>query len=90
MVSQALGLVGPHSRALRLEALWEGPLGARPRVSVRTQDAGRPYLPALRQEEGQAEVRARASGSVGPTILARGAFEGLRGLRGPYPFSHPE
>ena len=50
----------------------------------------RPDLPAVRLVEGQAEVRVLASGNVGPSVLARGAFEGHRGLGGPCLFSRPE
>ena len=85
-----LGFGGPQSLALQHQATWEGPLGVRPRVRVCPQEAGRPDPWALLQAEGQAEMRALASRSVGPTVLARGAFVGRRGLRGPYMFSRPE
>ena len=89
-MSPTLGLGGPKSPALRCQAPWEGPLGGRPRVSVSPQESSRPIPPALRQAEGQPEVRALARGSVGPSVLARGAFEGRRGLGGPCLFSRPE
>ena len=46
--------------------------------------------PGVQRAEAGAEVRALASGSVAPSVLARGAFEGHQGLRGPCAFSRPE
>ena len=49
-----------------------------------------PDPPAVQRTEGRGEVRALASGSVSPSVLACRAFEGHRGLRGPCPFPSPE
>ena len=89
-LSPALVLVGPQSLARRHQAPWEGPLVSSPRVRVRPQEAGRPGLPAVRGAEGRAEVRALASGILGPRVLAHGAFECRWGLRGTCLFSRPE
>ena len=61
-----------------------------PRVMDSLQEEGRPHPLALQRAEGQAEVRALRSGSVGSSVLDGGAFEGRRGLGGPCPFSRPE
>ena len=89
-MSPALGLGDPQSPALRRQARWEGPFGGRPRVRVSPLKASRPDLPAVGQVEGRAEVRALKNGSVGPSVLAWGAFEGRRGLGEPCLFSRPE
>ena len=85
-VSLALGLGGPQSPALRRQAPWEGPFGGGPSVRV-SLEAGSPDPPALLQVEGWAEVKALASGSVGPNVLVQEAFEGHRGLGGSFTFS---
>ena len=82
-MSLALGLRGLQSPMLRCQALLEGPLGGKPRVRVSPKKAGRPDPPLVHRAEGWAKVSALASGSVGPSVLVRGAFEFRRGLGGP-------
>ena len=89
-MSAALGLGGPQSPALRRQAPWEGPLGGRGRVRVSPQEAGRPDPQVVRRAQFQAEVRELVRGSVGPSVLAQGAFECFRGLIGPCLFSRLE
>ena len=79
----AMGFWGPKSLALQHQAPWEGALEGRPRFRVSPQEAGRPEPLAVRHTELQAEVSALASGSVCPSVLARGAFIGLQGSEGP-------
>ena len=59
-------------------------------VRVGPQEAGRDDTPPVRRVESWAEVRVLVNMSLGPSILVRGAFEGLRGFGGPCLFSHPE
>ena len=87
--SPALRLGDPQSPALRHQAPQDGLLGGRPRLRVSPQEAGKPDRLAMRSAEQWPEVRALASGSVGPSVLARGAFECLWGLGKPCPlFRH--
>ena len=65
-------------------------MGGRPRVSVSPQEASRWDPPTVWGAEGGAEVRALGSGRMGISVLARGDFEGHRGLGRPCPFFRPE
>ena len=49
-----------------------------------------PCSPAVWRVEWWTEVRELTSGIVNPSVLARGAFEGRQGLRGPCRFSRPD
>ena len=89
-VNPALGLGGPQTLALRRQDPWDGPLLGRPMVRVYPQEAGRPDPLAVRPAEGRAEVRVLAIGSMGPSVLARGALKARRGLGVPCPFSRAE
>ena len=79
-MSTALGLECPQCPVFRHQIPWEGPLRGRPRVKVSLQEASRPDPPAVQCAEGRAKVSALARGSEGPSVLARGAFEGRGGL----------
>ena len=49
-------------------------------VWVSSQEAERPDKLAVWRAEGRAEVRLLASGSMGPSVLVQGAFDGLQVL----------
>ena len=85
-VIPALWLGGPQSLEFRRQAPWEGPLGGQPRVRVSSQEGGRHDPPAVWLAEGWAEVRALATVSLGPSVLAGGALKFARGSEGPAHF----
>ena len=89
-MSLALGLRGPQYPAFWRQAPWEVPPRGRPRVRFSPREACRPDPLGVRRAEGRAEVRALESVIVGPSVLVRGAFEGLQGIGGPCRFSRPE
>ena len=88
-MSLALGLGGPQSPALWCQAPGEGPIGGKLGLELAPRRPAGPIC-QLCGSEGWAEVRALASQSVGPSVIAQGAFEGRLGLGGLCPFSRPE
>ena len=75
----AMGLGVPNAQITAPGPFGGAPVG-RPRVRVSPQEAGRPDLLGVRRVEGPPEVRALASRSVDPSVLARGAFKIHRGF----------
>ena len=76
------GAAGYPIPSLRRLAPWVGALTGRPRDRVSPQEAGRPDPPSVQLAVWQAEVRALASGSLDPRVLARGAFKDRRASEG--------